>query len=107
MACSATIVLIKRKFSQSGSEYRRPNSSEAWFNTEVCMRQMNFRRNFAVLLLGCFSCTSVALAQASTQSQIQDTGISGLWVLANISFAGIMSVQRVRTVLECVASRRK
>ena len=62
------------------------------------MRRMNFRRNFAVLLLGCFSCTSVALAQASTQSQIQDTGISGLWVLANISFAG-MRAQNNRSVL--------
>jgi hypothetical protein len=32
------------------------------------------------------------------QSQIQDTGISGLWVLANISFAG-MRAQNNRSVL--------
>ena len=53
-----------------------------------------------ILLLGCISCTSAALAQASMtpQSQIQDTGISGLWVLANISFAG-MRAQNNRSVL--------
>ena len=44
-----------------------------------------------LLLLGLFSCSSAALAQASgsTHSQIQNTGISGLWVLANLSFAGM------------------
>jgi hypothetical protein len=46
------------------------------------------------------TCMSTALAQASTttQSQIQDTGISGLWVLANVSFAG-MRAQNNRSVL--------
>ena len=52
------------------------------------MRQIHFRRH-VMLLLGCLCCSSAALAQVSTQSQIQDTGISGLWVLANISFAGL------------------
>jgi hypothetical protein len=42
-------------------------------------------------LFGLISCASVALAQTGTtpQSQIRDTGISGLWVLANVSFAGM------------------
>jgi len=55
------------------------------------MRQIHFRRDLTILVLGCMACTSTALAQVSTttQSQIQDTGISGLWVLANISFAGM------------------
>jgi hypothetical protein len=46
------------------------------------------------------TCSSAALAQISTttQSHIQDTGISGLWVLANISFAG-MRAQNNRSVL--------
>jgi hypothetical protein len=53
--------------------------------------QSHFRRDLAILLLGFVSCTSAALAQASqiSRSQMQDTGISGLWVLANISFAGM------------------
>jgi hypothetical protein len=64
------------------------------------MRQIHFRRNLTILLLGCMTCTSAALAQVNitTQSQIQDTGISGLWVLANISFAG-MRAQNNRSVL--------
>jgi hypothetical protein len=63
------------------------------------MREIQFRRNLTILLLGCMTCTSAALAQMSTtQSQIQDTGISGLWVLANISFAG-MRAQNNRSVL--------
>jgi len=64
------------------------------------MRQIHFRRDFAILLLGFMTCTSAALAQVSTttQSQIQDTGISGLWVLANVSFAG-MRAQNNRSVL--------
>lgn len=51
----------------------------------------HFRRDLTVLLCGLISCTSAALAQTSRtpQSQIQDTGISGLWILANISFAGM------------------
>jgi hypothetical protein len=55
------------------------------------MRQTHFRRDLTILLFGLISCTSAALAQASMtpQSQIQDTGISGLWVLANVSFAGM------------------
>src|SRR5271156_5812113 len=54
------------------------------------MRQIHFRRDLTILVLGCVACTFTALAQMSTttQSQIQDTGISGLWVLANVSFAG-------------------
>jgi hypothetical protein len=64
------------------------------------MRKIYFRRDLAILLLGCVTCTSAALAQVSmtTQSQIQDTGISGLWVLANVSFAG-MRAQNNRSVL--------
>ncbi len=55
------------------------------------MRQTHFRRDIAVLVFGLISCTSAALAQvnAASQSQIRDTGISGLWALANISFAGM------------------
>jgi hypothetical protein len=64
------------------------------------MRQIRFGRDLTILLLGCMACTSAALAQvsATTQSQIQDTGISGLWILANISFAG-MRAQNNRSVL--------
>ena len=64
------------------------------------MRQIRFGRDLTILLLGCMACTSAALAQvsATTQSQIQDTGISGLWVLANVSFAG-MRAQNNRSVL--------
>jgi len=64
------------------------------------MRQIHFRRNLTILLLGCMTCTSAALAQVgtTTQSQIKDTGISGLWVLANVSFAG-MRAQNNRSVL--------
>jgi hypothetical protein len=55
------------------------------------MRHIHFRRNLSVLLCYLISCTSAALAQTgiASQSQMQDTGISGLWVLANISFAGM------------------
>jgi hypothetical protein len=64
------------------------------------MGQNHFRRDLTILVLGCMTCMSTALAQASTttQSQIQDTGISGLWVLANVSFAG-MRAQNNRSVL--------
>ena len=55
------------------------------------MRHTHFRRNLSVLLCYLIYCTSAALAQSGipSQSQMQDTGISGLWVLANISFAGM------------------
>jgi hypothetical protein len=55
------------------------------------MRQTHFLRDLTILLLGLISCSSAALAQASesAQSQIQNTGISGLWVLANVSYAGM------------------
>ncbi|HKN15941.1 MAG TPA: hypothetical protein VJX47_03290 [Candidatus Sulfotelmatobacter sp.] len=64
------------------------------------MRQIHFHRDLTILVLGCMVCTSSALAQVNTttQSQIQDTGISGLWVLANVSFAG-MRAQNNRSVL--------
>jgi hypothetical protein len=69
-------------------------------DAEFYMRQIHFRRDLAILLVGCMTCTSAALAQVSTttQSQIQDSGISGLCVLANVSFAG-MRVQNNRSVL--------
>jgi hypothetical protein len=55
------------------------------------MQGSNFGRNLLVLSLGWFTCASVALAQAMTgpQTQATNTGISGLWVLANISYAGM------------------
>ena len=64
------------------------------------MRQIHFRRDLTILLIGFIACTSAAWAQGApaTQSQIQDTGISGLWVLANASFAG-MRAQNNRSVL--------
>jgi hypothetical protein len=56
-------------------------------------------RSLAVLTFVCFTCASAAIAQqANTQVQIRDTGISGVWVLANISFAG-MRAQNHRSVL--------
>jgi hypothetical protein len=64
------------------------------------MRQTHFRRNLMILVFGCLACAAAALAQVSTttQTQIQDAGISGLWVLANVSFAG-MRAQNNRSVL--------
>lgn len=55
------------------------------------MRQTHFRRDITALVLYLISSTSVAWAQASVtpQSEIRDTGISGLWVLANVSYAGM------------------
>ncbi|MGA2651582.1 MAG: hypothetical protein ABSF28_13705 [Terracidiphilus sp.] len=55
------------------------------------MRYIHFLRNLSVLLCFLISCTSAALAQSgvTSQSQAEDTGISGLWVLANISYAGM------------------
>lgn len=53
------------------------------------MRKTSFSRNLVFLLLGWFSCASVALAQSSPQTQAENTGISGIWVLANISYAGM------------------
>lgn len=55
------------------------------------MRPTHFGRGVLVLVTSFVSCASTALAQASvtTQSQIRDTGISGMWVLANVSYAGM------------------
>jgi hypothetical protein len=55
------------------------------------MRLTHFRRDLTVLLVGLLSSASAAWAQTSmaSESQIRDTGISGLWVLANISYAGM------------------
>lgn len=55
------------------------------------MRQIHFFRDLIVSLAGFIFCTSAALAQAdvSPRVQVQNTGISALWVLANISFAGM------------------
>jgi hypothetical protein len=55
------------------------------------MRKIEFWRNLSLLLLGWASCASIAFAQAMTspQREATKTGISGLWVLANISYAGM------------------
>jgi hypothetical protein len=55
------------------------------------MRKTNMCRNVSILLFGWASCASVALAQGTTSQEIQvtNTGISGLWVLANVSYAGM------------------
>jgi hypothetical protein len=55
------------------------------------MRKTNMCRNVLILLFGWASCASVALAQGTTSEEIQvtHTGISGLWVLANVSYAGM------------------
>jgi hypothetical protein len=57
-------------------------------------------RNVSILLVGWVSCASVAFAQGMTSQEIQvrNTGISGLWVLANISYAG-MRAQNNRSKL--------
>jgi peptidoglycan/LPS O-acetylase OafA/YrhL len=54
------------------------------------MRQTHFRRNLTILLIGLAS-AAAALAQTNMtqQTEIRDTGISGLWLLANVSFAGM------------------
>jgi hypothetical protein len=54
------------------------------------MRQIHLRRYLAVFLLGVtYSSSAWAQTVTGTGSQIQNTGISGLWVLANVSFAGM------------------
>ena len=55
------------------------------------MRKTNMCRNVSILLFGWASFASVALAQGMTSQEIQvtNTGISGLWILANISYAGM------------------
>jgi hypothetical protein len=55
------------------------------------MRKTNMYRNVSILLFAWASCACVALAQGMTSQEIQvtNTGISGLWVLANISYAGM------------------
>jgi hypothetical protein len=52
------------------------------------MRKTNMCRNVLILLFGWASAASVALAQ-SPEMQVTNTGISGLWVLANLSYAGM------------------
>jgi hypothetical protein len=62
------------------------------------MRNVYRLRSLAALAFVCFSSASSALAQqTNTPVQIRDTGISGLWVLANASFAG-MRAQNHRSV---------
>jgi hypothetical protein len=64
--------------------------SSTWCEMELRMRQTTFCRDIAILLFGLISCTSTTWAQTfGSQSQIRDTGISGLWVLANVSYAGM------------------
>ena len=60
----------------------------------------HFRRDLMILLFGLISSTSAALAQASitTQTRMQDTGVSGLWILANVSFV-VMRAQNNPSVL--------
>jgi hypothetical protein len=55
------------------------------------MRKTNVFRNVSILLVMCASSVSVAFAQRMSSQEIQatNTGISGLWVLANISYAGM------------------
>jgi hypothetical protein len=67
---------------------------------ELRMRQSHFRRDIGVLLFGLISFTSAAWAQTvvAPQSLIKNTGVSGLWVLANVSFAG-MRAQNNASVL--------
>ena len=43
----------------------------------------------ALVITASMSLSGLAQASGSAQSQIQHTGISGLWVLANVSLAGI------------------
>jgi len=60
------------------------------------MRKTNMCRNVSILLVGWVSCASVAFAQGMTSQEIQvtNTGISGLWMLANISYAGTKQQQQ-------------
>src|SRR5215475_2266333 len=64
---------------------------QSHWDREVCMRKANMCRNVLILLFVGASCASLALAQGVTNQEIQvtNTGISGLWVLANISYAGM------------------
>jgi hypothetical protein len=64
------------------------------------MRKNQSCYNFAILALGYICCAPTAFAQGvtTTNTRVEDTGISGLWVLANVSFAG-MRAQNNRSVL--------
>jgi hypothetical protein len=55
------------------------------------MRKTKMCRNVSILLVGWVSWASIAFAQGMTSQEIQvtNTGISGLWVLANVSYAGM------------------
>ena len=55
------------------------------------MRKVNLFRDLFVLVFCWFFSASAALADTPTGSgtRVEDTGISGLWVLANISYAGM------------------
>jgi len=55
------------------------------------MRKANLCRDVFVLVLCWFFSASAALADTVPGSgvRVEDTGISGLWVLANISYAGM------------------
>jgi hypothetical protein len=59
-------------------------------------RLPSYRRVFITFC--CTLITTAACAQSSSVPNIQSTGISGLWVLANVSFAG-MRAQNNRSVL--------
>ena len=60
------------------------------------MRKTNMCRNVLILLFGWASFASVALAQGmgSREIYVTNTGISGLWVLANVSYAGMRAQQQ-------------
>jgi hypothetical protein len=81
-----------------------PERIQIWWNLGAFMRQIHLRRTLTLLLLVLVFCAVAALAQADTTIQTQagsraeDTGISGLWVLANVSFAG-MRAQNNRSML--------
>jgi hypothetical protein len=85
----------------SDREGEHPQGSSPFrFSTGVHRVKIIHRfRSLATLAFVCFSSASTALAQqTNTPVQIRDTGISGLWILANISFAG-MRAQNHRSVV--------
>ena len=69
------------------------------------MRKTNMCRNVSILLFAWASFSSVALAQGMTNQEIQvtNTGISGLWVLANISYAGMRAQNNSSTLWRILA----
>ena len=70
-----------------------------WYFGVLMSARLSSARSLVFLLVCAFTSTPLWAQTSSTpEVQIQNTGISGIWVLANISFAG-MRAQNHRSIL--------